>query len=155
MCIHKIIVFQSSLKRLNGFVKICYLNFRSKFICLYRPTSHVWFNMDLSYTYVLMVYTWVDCLLFQIQVQSIVCIVCNILKCIRYMIFTASIKHLRIFLRTACLMCRGQFHCHVQTSILCWIHGVGLVLVLSWLGLVLCCMREWRHAADNGIKHIW
>ena len=51
------------------------------------------------------------------------------------MIFTSSIKQLRIFLITACFMCRWQFYCHVQTSILCWIHGVGLVLVRT--GLVL------------------
>lgn len=118
---------------MKGFVKICYLLFRNKFICVYRPLSHVWFNMDLSYTNVLVICTWVDCLLFQIQLKSKVCIVCNILKCIRYMIFTASIKELSIFLRTVCFICRGQFYWHVHISIICWIHGVGLVRT----GLVL------------------
>jgi len=33
-----------------------------------------------------------------------------------------------ICLRNTCFICRGQFYCHVQTSI-CWIHGVGLVVV--------------------------
>ena len=52
-----------------------------------------------SHTNVHMVCTWVDCLLFQIQLQSKVCIVSNILKCVHCMIFTASIKQLSIFFK--------------------------------------------------------
>jgi hypothetical protein len=115
--------------------------------------------MDLSYTNVLTVCTWVDCLLFQIQLQGKVCIVCSILKCVRYIIFTASIKQLSIFLRTAYFICRGQFYCHVQTSIIRWIHGVSLVLVKvghrGWSCGVCESGDTWRTMRLHTLGRFW
>lgn len=71
-----------------------------------------------------------------------------------------SIKQLSVFVETACLICRRQFYFHVQKSIVCWIHGVGVSLVRT--GLVVYARvathrghRVWTQLVGCRLDDLW